>query len=51
MVLLLGLAGTGQAAARWPDNLVNGGLTITASFPHTSAACVRTVRLMDGRAP
>lgn len=50
-MLLLGFAGTGQEAACSPDNLVNGGLTITASFPDTSAAWARTVRLMDCRAP
>lgn len=49
-VLLLGLAGAGRTAALSPDELVNGDLTIHASFSYTSAAWARTVALINAGA-
>lgn len=49
-VLLLGLAGTGRTATLSTDELVNGDLTIHASFSYTSAAWGRTVELVNAGA-
>lgn len=46
-VLLLGLAGAGRTVALSPDELVNGDLTIHASFSYTSKAWTRTVDLAN----
>jgi 2-desacetyl-2-hydroxyethyl bacteriochlorophyllide A dehydrogenase len=49
-IVLLGLAGSGRTARLSPDELVNGDLTIHASFSYTSAAWARTVALVNAGA-
>ena len=49
-VVLLGLAGAGRMARLSPDELVNGDLTIHASFSYTSATWARTVALVNAGA-
>lgn len=46
-VLLLGIAGHGQAADLYVDDIVNNDLSIRGSFSYTAAAWAETVRLLN----
>jgi L-iditol 2-dehydrogenase len=46
-VLLLGIAGHGNAAKLYVDDVVNHDLTIRGSFSYTAAAWAQTVRLLN----
>ena len=49
-VVLLGFAGAGRTVSLSPDELVNGDLTIHASFSYRSADWARTVALVNAGA-